>query len=153
VTAKAAVSAAPAGYLAEGSLALKGLKALPGPMTPTAKPLPTDPSRGSASQENIGRNAVIVARAMLEVLAGWRPASQLARWTSYPLQQDLERRAPRRPTGNPLQLLRIRASEQSPGIVEICALAEDTHRKRVRVIAMRLERREGDWVVTRLQAG
>ncbi len=141
MTPPVAVGAIPAGYHAERTLALK------------AKSSPINAVPDSTDREGVGRNAVIVARALLEVLAGWRPASQLARWTSYSLQQDLERRAPRRPTGTPLQLLRIRASEQAPGIVEVCALAEDTLRKRVRVIALRLERREGDWVVTRLQAG
>ncbi len=141
MTPPVTVSAKPAGYHAEGTLALK------------AKSLPVDAAGDSTDPDGAGRNAVIVARALLEVLAGWRPASQLAGWTSYSLQQDLERRAPRRPTGSPLQLLRIRASKQAPGIMEVCALAEDTLRKRVRVIALRLERREGAWVVTRLQAG
>ena len=140
MTPVVAVTAAPAGYQAEGSLALKVGS-------------PMDADTGCPGNENVRRNAVIVARALLEVLSGWRPASQLARWTSFALQQDLERRAPRRPTGTPLQLLRIRLNVQGPGIVEVCALAEDTLRKRVRVIALRLEQRGDGWVVTRLQAG
>ena len=133
----------PAGsiYQVEGSLALKAVAVPIGAIS--------DPS----SKEGIARTAVIVARALLEVLAGWRPATQLARWTSYTLQQDLERRAPRRPTGSALQLLRIRVHEQSPGIAEVCALAEDTTRRRVRVVALRLECQEGAWLVTRLQVG
>ena len=128
-------------YQVEGSLALK------------AAGLPIEQIADPTSTDGVARTAVIVARALLEVLAGWRPATQLARWTSYTLQQDLERRAPRRPTGSALQLLRIRVHEQSPGIVEICALAEDTTRRRVRVVALRLERRDADWLVTRLQVG
>lgn len=128
-------------YQVEGSLALKSAT------------LPIEETRDQPTVDGVARTAVIVARALLEVLAGWRPATQLARWTSYSLQQDLERRAPRRPTGSALQLLRIRVNEQSPGIAEVCALAEDTKRRRVRVIALRLEHQEGDWLVTRLQVG
>jgi hypothetical protein len=99
------------------------------------------------------RTAVIVARALLEVLSGWRPASQLSRWTTYSLQQDLERRAPRRPKGARLQLRGIRVSEPAAGIAEICALADDPGQQRIRVIALRLEAHHGGWIVTRLEAG
>jgi hypothetical protein len=103
--------------------------------------------------DDAARSAVIVARALLEVLSGWRPPSQLARWTSYALQQDLERRVPRRPAGNRLHLLRVRVSEPTEGVAEVCALAKDLTRRRVRVIALRMEQRSDGWVVTRLQAG
>jgi hypothetical protein len=130
--------------LFEGSLALK-----------VAAPLIDEPAQpiGPTESPAVARTAVIVARALLEVLSGWRPASQLSRWTTYPLQQDLERRAPRRPTGSRLQLRGIRVSEPAAGIAEVCALADDHAQQRVRVIAMRLEDRDGSWVVTRLQAG
>ncbi len=101
----------------------------------------------------VSRTAVIVARALLEVLSGWRPASQLSRWTSHALQQDLERRAPRRPTGSRLTLRRIRVSEPAAGVAEVCALADDPAQGRVRAMALRLENRQGTLVVTRLQAG
>jgi hypothetical protein len=99
------------------------------------------------------RAAVMVTRALLEVLSGWRPASQLMRWTSVSLQDDLERRAPRRPTGHRQHLLRIRLSEPAPGVAEVCALTKDVTRGRIRVMALRLERRGQQWIVTRLQAG
>ena len=102
---------------------------------------------------DVTHTAVIVARALLEVLSGWRPASQLSRWTTYSLQQDLERRAPRRPKGARLRLRGIRVSEPAAGIAEVCALADDPIRQRIRVIALRLEDRQGHWVVTRLEAG
>lgn len=128
-------------YQVQGALALKAVS------------LPIETIADPNSAEGVARTAVIVARALLEVLAGRRPATQLARWTTYTLQQDLERRAPRRPKGSALQLLRIRVHDQSPGVVEVSALAEDTTRRRVRVVALRLERREGDWLLTRLQVG
>ena len=141
----------PTGYQVHASLARK------------TQPLPSQPRRTSADQPDqpdeqdpsasVSRCAVIVARALLEVLSGWRPPSQLARWTSYALQQDLERRVPRRPAGNRLQLLRVRVSEPAEGVAEVCALAKDLTRRRVRVIALRMELRSDGWVVTRLQAG
>jgi hypothetical protein len=130
--------------IVDGALALKA--PFPCPAEPLL-PLPAIPRPEAA------RTAVIVARALLEVLSGWRPANQLARWTSYPLQQDLERRAPRKPTGARLQLRRIRISEPDIGVAEVCALADDPAQQRVRVIAMRLEDRQGEWILTRLEAG
>jgi hypothetical protein len=132
--------------LVDGALALKApLPYLEEPLEQAAAPAITLPAAG--------RTAIIVARALLEVLSGWRPASQLSRWTSYPLQQDLERRAPRKPIGARLQLRRIRVSEPAIGVAEVCALADDPVQQRVRVIALRLEDRHGEWIVTRLQAG
>jgi hypothetical protein len=52
-----------------------------------------------------------------------------------------------------LQLRRIRVSEPAIGVAEVCALADDPIQQRVRVIALRLEDRHGEWIVTRLQAG
>jgi hypothetical protein len=132
--------------LVDGALALK-------PQLTDRPELSAVIERVASSPPEVARTAVIVARALLEVLSGWRPANQLARWTSYPLQQDLERRAPRKPIGARLQLRRIRVSEPAIGIAEICALADDPVQQRVRVIAMRLEDRQGEWIVTRLQAG
>ncbi len=133
----------------EGALALK-----------TDSPLrenrwTVDPPAEAAANSADGatRAAVMVTRALLEVLSGWRPASQLMRWTSVSLQEDLERRAPRRPTGHRQHLLRIRLTEPAPGIAEVCALTKDVTRGRIRVMALRLERRGEQWIVTRLQAG
>jgi hypothetical protein len=127
----------PAAYQVDGALALKAV-------LPCLEELPAPDAH---------RTAVIVARALLEVLSGWRPAHQLARWTSYELQQDLERRAPRRPVGARLSLRGIRLTEPTTGVAEVCALADDHAEQRVRVIALRLEDRQGAWIVTRLQAG
>ena len=107
---------------------------------------------GGASQD-AAQAAVMVARALLEVLSGWRPPSHLSRWTSAHLQYDLERRAPRRPNGQRQQLLRVRLSEPSHGVAEACALTKDLVRGRIRVMAMRMELRGDRWIVTRLSAG
>jgi hypothetical protein len=124
-------------YQVHGALALK----------------PSPPCLAERLTPDATRTAVIVARALLEVLSGWRPAGQLSRWTTYALQQDLERRAPRRPNGARLQLRGIRVSEPATGIAEVCALADDPGQQRIRVIALRLEARQGGWIVTRLEAG
>jgi hypothetical protein len=134
-----------AGYHTDGALALR----LDG--APRLTALAGDgPNRAPSP---VHRSAVVVARALLEVLGGWRPPGQLARWTSYPLQVDLERRAPRRPTGARMQLVRVRVMASGPDSAEICALAHDPSRKRIRVLAMRLEQQQGSWIVTRLQTG
>jgi hypothetical protein len=132
--------------LVDGALALKA------PL-PSLEAAPQTLNLPAIAPPEVARTAVIVARALLEVLSGWRPANQLSRWTSYSLQQDLERRAPRRPTGARLQLRRVKVSEPAVGIAEVCALADDPVQQRVRVIALRLEDRRGEWIVTRLQAG
>ena len=130
------------GLATDGSLALR-----------VAAPSVDGPLSLSPPTTDIARTATIVARALLEVVSGWRPASQLVRWTSFSLQQDLERRAPRRPSGVRLQLTRVRLTEPSAGVAEVCAVARDPGRGRVRVLALRMERRADSWGVTRLQAG
>jgi hypothetical protein len=110
-------------------------------------------SHADGVPEGAARAAVVVSRALLEVLSGWRPPGQLCRWTSAQLQYDLERRAPRRPTGQRQQLLRVRLTQPSPGVAEACALTKDLVRGRVRVMAMRMELRGEQWIVTRLATG
>ncbi len=139
-------AAAPTGaWQTEGSLALRAGAAAPATAMPVA-PHAIEPN-GAA------RAAAFMARGLLEVLSGWRPPSQLCRWTSAQLLYDLERRAPRRPTGQRQQLLRVRVTEPSPGVAEACALTRDLVRGRIRVMAMRLELRGEHWILTRLSAG
>jgi hypothetical protein len=137
---------APSGaWQTDGALALR--VEVPAPIDPSLVPQGAEVPPGAA------RAAVVLARGLLEVLAGLRPPSQLCRWTTSALLYDLERRAPRRPTGQRQQLLRVRVTEQSPGVAEACALTKDLVRGRVRVMAMRLELRGEQWIVTRLSAG
>ena len=112
------------------------------------------PRSGAGSDEPSAQaSAVVAARALLEVLGGWRSPSQLARWTSPALQHDLERRAPRRPISTRLHLVRVRVSEPAPGVAEVAALTLDVGRQRIRVLALRLEMQQNRWIVTRLQTG
>ena len=115
---------------------------------------PSLPGRLARAEPSAARVSQVVARALLEVLRGYRPPSQLARWTCPHLQYDLERRAPRRPSGPRMHLTRIRIAEPGDGVAEVCAMAFDPGCGRVRVYAFRLELRPGaGWTVTRLQAG
>ncbi len=112
------------------------------------------PSRLARDEPCVERVSAVVARAVVEVLRGWRPPAQLALWTSPLLQHDLERRAPRRPSGPRLQVTRIRVDQPAPDVAEVCALAYDPGCRRLRVFALRLEQRAGSgWTMTRLQAG
>jgi hypothetical protein len=112
------------------------------------------PARLTRDEPDVQRVAFAFSRAIVEVLRGYRPAAQLARWTCPTLQDDLERRAPRRPIGPRLQITRIRIGTPADGAAEVCALAFDPTSRRVRVHAFRLEQRSGSgWTVTRLQAG
>ncbi len=129
----------------DGALALR--TDIPSPATPALV------SHGAEVPGGAQRAAVVLARGLLEVLAGIRPPGQLCRWTTSALLYDLERRAPRRPTGQRQQLLRVRVTEQAPGVAEACALTKDLVRGRVRVMAMRMELRGEQWIVTRLSAG
>lgn len=102
-----------------------------------------------------------LAQAVLEVLAGSRPAAQLGPLATLDVLELLERvagrlghdRASRRPGGwglNP-RLLSVRVTEPLPSIAELC-LVVDT-RPRRRAIALRLEGRAGRWRCTALQVG
>lgn len=140
-----ATDAASGAWQTDGALALR--VDLPAPAGPALV------TTGVAAPSGVARAAEVLARGLLEVLSGMRPPSQLCRWTSSALLYDLERRAPRRPTGQRQQLLRIRVAEQAPGVAEACALTKDLVRGRVRVMAMRMELRGEQWIVTRLSAG
>jgi hypothetical protein len=141
MTVPAATSGA---WQTDGSLALRLDAAPAGPALVT---------HGALAPSGAERAALVLARGLLEVLSGMRPPGQLCRWTTSALLYDLERRAPRRPTGQRQQLLRVRVSQQGPGVAEACALTKDLVRGRVRVMAMRMELRGEQWIVTRLSAG
>jgi Family of unknown function (DUF6459) len=140
-----APAAASGAWQTDGALALRA--DTPSPAGPALA------SQGAEAPDGAARAAVVLARGLLEVLAGIRPPGQLCRWTTSALLYDLERRAPRRPTGQRQQLLRVRVTEQAPGVAEACALTKDLVRGRVRVMAMRMELRGEQWIVTRLSAG
>ncbi len=100
-----------------------------------------------------------LVQAVVEVLAGDRPAAQLARWTTAGVYYDLQRSATRaareravfarRPPADAVRSVHV--SEPAPGVAEVCALVE--RGPRVRALALRLEELDGRWQCTALRLG
>ncbi len=101
-----------------------------------------------------------LVRAVVEVLAGVRPVTQLARWTTHEVHAALTRRtalaARTRPTGQP-RLTRaavvrgVRVCVPADGVAEVSAVVIDA--ERVRAVAVRLEGLDGRWRATALEVG
>jgi hypothetical protein len=121
-------------------------------------PQPT-PTRELPDPTRWGRQ---VTQLLVEVLAGHRPVAQLVRWTSdHVYRQVLERTRPvaagpgrshagRGYSERPL-VGGVRVSEPQDGVAEVAAVVHRRHR--VQAVALRLEGRDGRWVVTVLQLG
>lgn len=97
-----------------------------------------------------------MAQAFVEVMAGIRPAPQVARWTAPEVYAALSRRAlvaARRTPGARRRAVvrRVRVQEPVDGVVEACAVV--VHHDRVRAMALRLSGLDRRWVVTHLQVG
>jgi Family of unknown function (DUF6459) len=98
-----------------------------------------------------------LARAVVEVLAGERPATQLLRWTTDEVYHVVARRARRAGrsgelavAGNPKPKLRsVRACEPAEGVVEASAVVG--RGDRFSAVALRLELVEGRWRCTALE--
>jgi hypothetical protein len=97
-----------------------------------------------------------LAQALAEVLAGARPAIQVAALVTLDVRRLLERRSgrfgagPGRPPQRPI-VTSVRVTEPADGIVEACAVVATGARRRV--IAMRLDAVEGQWRCTALRVG
>lgn len=98
-----------------------------------------------------------LSQAVMEVVSGQRPATQLIRHFAPSVYSIIARRAlvaARRHDGGqrrPAVVRRVRTCEPADGIVEACAVVV-TH-GRVRAMAMRLEGIDGRWVVTAVTIG
>lgn len=101
-----------------------------------------------------GRRLVQV---VIEVLAATRPASQLVRWSTQDVYDQIVSRiacGPRPAAGTPrprLTVCSVRVCEPADGIAEVSAVIRGQHR--VQAVAVRLEGRDGRWVLTALQTG
>lgn len=97
-----------------------------------------------------------LAQALVEVMAGVRPAPQVLRWTSPSVYSVVARRAAlavRRGSGgrrSPV-VRSIRVEEPADAVVEACAVV--VHHDRVRAVALRLVGLDNRWVVTALEMG
>ncbi len=105
-----------------------------------------------------------LAHALLETLAGDRPARQLARVVSPPLLEALEQgrwRLPSRPWAASVRSVHV--CQPADGIAEVSAVIVGLERtlrgsigvevRRVRAVAMRLEGLDGRWMLTALRVG
>lgn len=100
-----------------------------------------------------------LVRAVVEVLGGTRPSSQLARWLTSDVYAALQRRAGlaarlRRgaaPSARQAVVRRVRVCEPRDGVVEACAVVIDGGR--VRAVALRLEGLDGRWRATAVEIG
>lgn len=104
-----------------------------------------------------GRWAPAVMRAILEVLAGYRPVTHLNRWVSIELYHNLARQAAlvlrlgREHVSKRPVLRRLQLSSVAPGRLNVIGTFHDgTH---VRALAGELVVRHDRWVVTDLQIG
>jgi hypothetical protein len=124
-------------------------------------PQPT-PSRDLPDPARWGRQ---ITQLIVEVAAGHRPAAQLVRWTSDRVYRQVREQArPVPATQAPAGSRRIgrgeserpvvggvRVCEPGDGVAEVAAVVHRRHR--VQAVALRLEGRDGRWVVTALQCG
>jgi hypothetical protein len=100
--------------------------------------------------EDPAPRATVLARALLEALAGDRPLGQLMRWTTPEVFAQLEplvtTRA-QRPWAATLR--KVLVAEPLPGIAEATAIVQ--RGARTGALALRLEGIDGRWVLTALQ--
>jgi hypothetical protein len=170
-----AAPGAVAGGHVQGALAL-ALEAAPGPRTPVTSPLRLVPplvaeppaSRPARPETEEGPErtprselphpgpwAARLAVALLEVLAGERPASQVMRHVSAGIYADLTRTPRRRRASagraKALQVHTVRVCEPDDGVAEVSAVLSRGGRRRA--VALRLEGQHGRWRCTALQVG
>ena len=150
--------AGPVPYAVQGTLALDLRGGQPGlPETPELEPAGTSRVPGVSDAEVRGW-AARLAQAVVEVVGGRRPVSQLVRWTSAEVHRDLERRASlvRRAAGSaprvvPPQVRSVHVCRPSTEVAEVSVHVRHGHRSRA--VAMRLERRGERWLCTVLEFG
>jgi hypothetical protein len=149
------VSSRSARAATDGSLAL----ALPLPLTqrPALHLVPALPRTDARTGRDItpeflpapGPRASQLARAVLEVLAGDRPARHLAKVTATDVQDQLEDCAgPRASRPWARSLRSVRLSQPGPGVAEVTAVVE--RGSRCSALAFRMEGLDGRWIVTEL---
>lgn len=104
------------------------------------------------------QTSTFLFQAVVEVLGGRRPVSQLTRWMTHEVHAGLSIRAAtiarvlgQRPNGRSAVVKAVRICRPADGVVEASATVIDTHR--VRAVAMRLEGLDGRWRVTALEVG
>lgn len=116
-------------------------------------PQPTGTAGLPAARSWAGR----IVQAIVEVIAGVRPASQLVRWTTAEIYDDISRRVVPAPAGAPDRLptrgvvSSVHVTEPADGVAEACALVRRGARSTA--VAIRLEGMDGRWQCTALELG
>ncbi|MDX6326365.1 MAG: hypothetical protein QOK15_2719 [Nocardioidaceae bacterium] len=148
----------PASYAIQGTLALDLGGGQPGlPETPELQADRASRVRGVCDAE-VRSWAARLAQAVVEVVGGQRPVSQLVRWTAADVHRDLERRAllVRRAAGAaprsvPAQVRSVHVCRPTTEVAEVSVHVRHGHRSRA--VAMRLEHRGERWLCTVLEFG
>lgn len=116
-------------------------------------------SRG-AGDGDVHTWAARFAQAVVEVVGGDRPVSQLLRWTTGRVYTDLGRRVRLLARTEPatLRLRTVRPQVRSVHVFQPCPECAEVsvhvrHGQRSRALAARLELEEGRWTCTALQLG
>jgi hypothetical protein len=130
------------------------------PAEPTTPDLHLVPEGRSSESAELQQWAARFAQAAVEVVGGDRPVTQLLRWTTARVYDDLDRRvrllartapAPtRRRTIRP-QVRSVHVFQPRPDCAEVSVHVQHGHRSRA--LAARLERRRGRWTCVALQLG
>jgi hypothetical protein len=97
------------------------------------------------------RWAALLAQAVVEILAGHRPAGQIVRWVDPEIYERVRASAAvpaRSPSGTPVRVRRVRVSTALDGTVEAAAVVDDG--TRCRALAMRFEALARRWQCTAL---
>jgi Family of unknown function (DUF6459) len=115
-------------------------------------PLPTGRAALPAPRTWAGR----VVQAIVEVLSGVRPATQLVRWTTEEVYEQISSRVLAvhgvEPDGRPRGVVRsLHVSEPADGVAEVCALVRRGARSTA--VALRLEGMDGRWQCTAIELG
>lgn len=98
----------------------------------------------------VQRAASVLARAVIEVVAGHRPVAQLRVHCSPAIYAGLGPRHAAMPRSLP-HLLSVRVCEPADGVAEVSAVFRRS--ERVRALAFRLQGVDGRWRITALQLG
>lgn len=97
-----------------------------------------------------GPRAGVLVGVIMEVLSGRRQLTQLVRWLTAEVYDELEVNvAPDRDRGWASKLRRLIVTEPADGVAEITAIVQ--RGPRACAMALRLEGRDGRWVVTALE--
>ena len=131
------------------------LRLVTGAEEPVARPADVDPAAPSLPAP--GPWVARLAPAILEVIAGERPAGQLRRWVSRELHETLSRRhavALRHPAGKARapqcrRVRSVRICQPAPNVVEASAVVVGA--SRARAVAVRLEAVKGRWLATAIE--